>query len=451
MSGEEQPFFEGNIVSNVIHTSDGASLALTGGPKDFALQNLDNGEVLSNFRSGTNASVLLLDPQGRSVLELDYPDKKTNRYIDRMWDIKTGQLRFTIENIDSILLPAFSPDGKRLAITLGNEQGNFRIAFLDVTTGQEFGHIPWPNSPSAVAFGMQNKQTILAIGDEGGWVRLLDLNNGDVLKEFQVANQSSIKTLAFHPDGTALVVGYTLLFSDTLQIIDASTGRTFFQRQQDVSYDGNSVIDLAFSQDGEALLAKHQFGQIDAWNWKTNQPLQDPGQKAWYNAQGLGVDWQGHWIEQSFANDSITFTDRMTGQILLTWKDPDPELLCQNIWRFAISSDRRYLAQGCDINLIPVWDLSNGTLTDQFEGHVASYGDGFYGVVTGIVFDPYSDLLVTSGYDGTVRFWDPQTGSRLWTLADHTDTVSEPHFSPDGRYLVTFSWDGTLRMWAIQP
>ncbi|KAF4604815.1 hypothetical protein EYR40_003597 [Pleurotus pulmonarius] len=55
-----------------------------------------------------------------------------------------------------------------------------------------------------------------------------------------------------------------------------------------------------------------------------------------------------------------------------------------------------------------------------------------------------NDILATSSFDGTARFWDAITGDCLHTFNDHKRPVYALSFSPDGRWFSTGGGDGYM-------
>jgi serine/threonine protein kinase/WD40 repeat protein len=84
---------------------------------------------------------------------------------------------------------------------------------------------------------------------------------------------------------------------------------------------------------------------------------------------------------------------------------------------------------------IAIWDVAARKRTARLEGHKNA------GI--GCTFNHAGDLLVSSGWDGTLRLWDPRTGqqlfqSRIWAL--------QPRFSPDDRLLAVSAEGTKLRL-----
>ena len=53
-----------------------------------------------------------------------------------------------------------------------------------------------------------------------------------------------------------------------------------------------------------------------------------------------------------------------------------------------------------------VWDAGTEKRVSSLEGHT--------GIVNDLAFDPAGERVATAGADGSVRVWDPRTGSSRW-------------------------------------
>ena len=71
---------------------------------------------------------------------------------------------------------------------------------------------------------------------------------------------------------------------------------------------------------------------------------------------------------------------------------------------------------------------------------------GHGGVVTSIAFSPRGELVITGGWDKTVRLWRLD-GTPVGVLTGHVRMVTSVGFSPDGHSVVSGSWDRTIKRW----
>ena len=59
--------------------------------------------------------------------------------------------------------------------------------------------------------------------------------------------------------------------------------------------------------------------------------------------------------------------------------------------------------------------------------------------------------VASSGWDQTIRLWDPDSGQNLLVLKGPTARIRRIKFSPDGRTLASASYDRTIMLWEAGP
>jgi WD40 repeat protein len=104
----------------------------------------------------------------------------------------------------------------------------------------------------------------------------------------------------------------------------------------------------------------------------------------------------------------------------------------------AVSPDGAWLATTSIDGTVRIWDPHTGTERHRLVGHT--------GIVT-VAVAPDGTWMVCGGADGSARVWNTASGTELHCLRGHDDYVGAVAIAPGGTWLVSASDDGTARIW----
>ncbi|MBV6625372.1 MAG: serine/threonine protein kinase [Rivularia sp. (in: Bacteria)] len=147
----------------------------------------------------------------------------------------------------------------------------------------------------------------------------------------------------------------------------------------------------------------------------------------------------------NFENKPLSYTN-ISKAIKSTWQ-------CINsftahsgsINSIAVSFDRMYLMSGSDDCTIKLWDINTNSLVWTFENHGT--------IVRSVAFNPAIANLVAMGDDNNIiKLWQVNSGQTICTLKGHTGWftgVSSVIFSPNGQILVSAGGDKTVKVWNV--
>jgi WD40 repeat protein len=66
-----------------------------------------------------------------------------------------------------------------------------------------------------------------------------------------------------------------------------------------------------------------------------------------------------------------------------------------------------------------------------------------------VAWGPSGELLISGGDDGTLRWWEVQSGECVRVREAHQGTVQALKVSPDGRRLASCGDDGAVMLWDL--
>jgi len=345
-------------------------------------------EFLQGSDPGLSQHALLLAAESMNLLPNAEADQVLRRALAGLAP------RIGEQTHGGIIAPrAIAGEGAWLAI--GDARGVLRR--FDLSSMREVSSFPIGKRIEVVAVAPIGR--ILAAGVRGEGLRVFDERGEGPVREARDP-ECDVHSIAFAPDGTALVAGCRRGIVVWTLNGPESEGRPMQSRIGDAG----ETVAVAFAPDGARFIALDSEGTLRAWD-RTGTPLAEIREQQ----AGAPTRWSA---------------------------------CC--IGFLAFSRDGRYLAaSNLGQRSVRVYDTGNWTLHARLD-HDAP--------VTALAFDRERPWLATGTANGRVRLWDASSGRLSW-LAGHASEVTHlrldlrPMTSDQAPSLVSASTDRTARVW----
>jgi WD40 repeat protein len=175
-------------------------------------------------------------PDGKRLITNE-PDKQIH-----VWDLTTRQeLAHFGEHPERFHLSSPSADGKRLL----SDCSDGIVHLWDLATGQEIGRLESGSKLAVPCFCPDGRQAIIICLDDGGTIRLWDLEKRKEIRRWQQSDLAGRAFLAFCPDGRQFIT----LGSDTVHWWDTESDKEVRSLRL-----AGKVFAAGFSPDGSRLL-----------------------------------------------------------------------------------------------------------------------------------------------------------------------------------------------------
>jgi WD40 repeat protein len=192
---------------------------------------------------------------------------------------------------------------------------------------------------------------------------------------------------------------------------------------------GGWVTAVAFSPDGNRVLAGSQDGIVRTWDAATGAEV---GALTVRAERVVCFSLDGTRFVTT-SRDTARIWDAVTGLELTTLREPQSGIVST---AFSPDGTRFVTTSGAAAR---IWDATTGTALTTL--------DRQHNTVTAVAFSPQGTRILTGYSDADPKLWDATTGAALATLRGHENAVFAAVFSPDGTRVLTGSAEGTARLW----
>ena len=199
---------------------------------------------------------------------------------------------------------------------------------------------------------------------------------------------------------------------------------------------GGSLMcrDVAFSPDGQFVVAACDRDGIVFWDWRNNRVDTIIKGKSWEGFSCVAITRDGKYLLGG--EDDVWVWEMASKKLVTKLKDDGTQ-----IFDIDISKDGKKLAVGSAGGHVTIWDLATLTKIKSIPAH-SNY-------IYTVTFSLNDKMICSAGKDRIIKVWDSNTGELIRSLQGHTDNVYMASFAYNDRLIISGSSDLSVRFWRI--
>ncbi len=422
-----------NWVSGLAFAPDGSTLASSSWDRTVKLWDVESLRLLQTLNGHTDrVNKVAWSPDGRILASCGF-DKTI-----LLWDVASRSYRAALHgHTAGVNGVAFTPDGRSLLT--GSEDGTLRL--WDVASGQCVRVIQgYAASLFDVDWSPDGAQ--LVSGGTDRLVAIWEADGGGTPTRMLRGHNAVVYGVGWSPDGSRLA---SSAWDNVISLWDASTGAgvPLFQNPDHAD---TAFYGIAWSPDGRRLASGTYLHGVPVWEMATRSVRWlSRGQQTWIRHVAWSPD--GTRLVGGGDDGNMYVWDTSDGTLLLLL--PGHQGVVTSV---AWSPDGNWLASAGRVKgrgELLVWDVQSGRRHSAWGAGKRTF-TGHSGVVYALAWGSSGNLLVSGGSDGTLCWWDVESGTYVRVRRAHQGTIRSLRRSPDGSRLASCGDDGAITLWGLE-